>query len=106
MAPATLGISLTIALLAILGIFINSSAATMTRHSRRYEFVGLAPSSSHAAGVVERFGGGGARDALRDLAAPTASTPTGQMAATRVSATSFNASPCAAIRDQASSGHN
>jgi ubiquinone/menaquinone biosynthesis C-methylase UbiE len=34
------------------------------------EFVGLALSSSHAAGVVERFGGEGARDALRDLAAP------------------------------------
>lgn len=33
MLPATLGISLTIALLAILGIFINSSAATMTQRA-------------------------------------------------------------------------
>jgi hypothetical protein len=33
-------------------------------------FVGLALSSSHAAGLVERFGSEGARDALRDLAAP------------------------------------
>ena len=33
MLPATLGISITIALLAILGLFINSSAATMTRRA-------------------------------------------------------------------------
>jgi putative ABC transport system permease protein len=33
MLPAILGISLTIALIAILGIFINSSAATMTRRA-------------------------------------------------------------------------
>lgn len=33
MLPATLGISLTVALLAILGIFIDSSAATMTRRA-------------------------------------------------------------------------
>ena len=33
MLPATLGISLTIALLVILGIFINSSAATMTQRA-------------------------------------------------------------------------
>jgi ubiquinone/menaquinone biosynthesis C-methylase UbiE len=33
-------------------------------------FVGLALSSSHAAGLVERFGDSGARAALRDLAAP------------------------------------
>jgi SAM-dependent methyltransferase len=34
------------------------------------EFIGLALSSSHAAGVVQRFGDDGARNALRDLAAP------------------------------------
>jgi putative ABC transport system permease protein len=33
MLPAILGVSLTIALLAVLGIFINSSAATMTRRA-------------------------------------------------------------------------
>jgi SAM-dependent methyltransferase len=33
------------------------------------DFVGLALSSSHAAGLVERFGGEGAREALRSLAA-------------------------------------
>jgi SAM-dependent methyltransferase len=33
-------------------------------------FTGLALSSSHAAGVVERFGIDGARSALRELAAP------------------------------------
>ncbi|MGO4409984.1 MULTISPECIES: ABC transporter permease [unclassified Brevundimonas] len=33
MLPATLGISLTVALLAILGLFIDSSAATMTRRA-------------------------------------------------------------------------
>jgi SAM-dependent methyltransferase len=34
------------------------------------EFIGLALSSSHAAGVVQRFGDDGARDALRELAEP------------------------------------
>lgn len=34
------------------------------------DFIGLALSSSHAAGLVERFGERGARDRLRDLAAP------------------------------------
>jgi SAM-dependent methyltransferase len=34
------------------------------------EFIGLALSSSHAAGVVQRFGADGARDSLRDLAEP------------------------------------
>ena len=34
------------------------------------EFVGLALSSSHAAGLVERFGDAGARAALRELALP------------------------------------
>jgi hypothetical protein len=33
-------------------------------------FTGLALSSSHAAGVIERFGIDGARSALRDLAMP------------------------------------
>src|SRR5258708_18495265 len=33
MLPAVLGVSLTIALLAILGIFINASAATMTQRA-------------------------------------------------------------------------
>ena len=33
MVPAVLGVSLTIALLAILGIFINASATTMTRRA-------------------------------------------------------------------------
>jgi hypothetical protein len=33
-------------------------------------FVGLALSSSHAAGVIERFGIDGARSALRQLATP------------------------------------
>ena len=33
MLPAVLGVSLTIALLSILGIFINASAATMTRRA-------------------------------------------------------------------------
>src|SRR5205823_2166397 len=33
MLPAILGVSLTIALLAILGIFINASAATMTKRA-------------------------------------------------------------------------
>ena len=49
----------------------------MARHSRRYGFVGLALSSSHAAGVVERFGAEGARDAPRDLAAPHRIDPNG-----------------------------
>jgi SAM-dependent methyltransferase len=34
------------------------------------QFVGLALSSSHAAGVIERFGAAGARAAMRDLATP------------------------------------
>jgi ubiquinone/menaquinone biosynthesis C-methylase UbiE len=34
------------------------------------QFVGLALSSSHAAGLIERFGDAGARAALRELAAP------------------------------------
>ena len=57
------------------------------------QFVGLALSSSHAAGLVERFSEAGARTALCDLAAPhrTAST-TG----TCPSAICFSASPRAA----------
>jgi hypothetical protein len=34
------------------------------------QFIGLALSSSHAAGLVERFGESGARERLRALAAP------------------------------------
>jgi ubiquinone/menaquinone biosynthesis C-methylase UbiE len=52
--------------------FCNTSL--FTRRCRRRPdiaaFIGLALSSSHAAGVIERFGTDGARSALRELAAP------------------------------------
>ena len=58
--------------LAALAGFAGIEEFVLSRQLRLHvdEFVGLALSSSHAAGVIERFGNEGARAALRELAAP------------------------------------
>ena len=48
----------------------SSGSAPSERNWKCVPALMLALSSSHAAGIGERFGGEGARDALRDLAAP------------------------------------